>query len=179
MPRSTKQTVFALGLCALAVGAFAAPRPLYPLLSETSRPPLFALPDTQDNPVRLDTFLRYKRIVVLAIPAGAGLQGTEFLRTAGKHRDEFDARDLVVLALVPPQSTLSKEFDTLPVHMLQDADGKVAHVYGGSSGTPAFYLIGKDGGFKMTRRAFPSLRELFGTIDAMPMRRDEMRRPGH
>ncbi len=167
-----------LGLCALAGTSLASLRTLYPLLSNARRPPTFTLPDTQGTPVAMDTFLRHKRIVVLAIPAGAGLQGTTFLRSVQKNRAGFDERDLVVLALVPPQSVLSKEFDVTPVHMLQDKDGKVARAYGGSSGSPAFYLIGKDGGIKLARRTFPSLRELFGTIDAMPMRQEEAGRRG-
>lgn len=37
-------------------------------------------------------------------------------------------------------------------------------------------LIGKDGGKKLTRRTVLKTEELFAIIDAMPMRRDEMRR---
>lgn len=176
MLRFSLKTVLALSLCALAAVACAAPRTLYPLLSDRRRPPLFALPDTQGQTVRLETFLHRKRIVVLAIPAGAALQGTEFLRAAQKHQADFDERALVVLALVPPDSPASKPFDAPPIHMLQNADARVAHAWGGVCGTPAFYLIGKDGGIKMARRTFPSLRELFGTIDAMPMRREELHR---
>lgn len=39
-------------------------------------------------------------------------------------------------------------------------------------------LIGKDGGVKMRRETTIEARDLFGTIDAMPMRQDEMRRKG-
>ncbi len=179
MPRFTPQILFVLTLCVLAGTSMAAPRPLCPLLDDTRRLPSFTLPDTQGQPVRLETFLRHKRIVLLAIPAGAALQGTEFLRAVQRHQAEFDARDLVVLALVPPHLAMSEQFDTLPIHMLQDADARIAHAYGGSSGTPAFYLIGKDGGIKLARRTFPSLRALFAAIDAMPMRREEMRRQSH
>ena len=37
-------------------------------------------------------------------------------------------------------------------------------------------LIGKDGGVKASYSEVPELSEVFGLIDAMPMRRDEMRR---
>ena len=37
-------------------------------------------------------------------------------------------------------------------------------------------LVGKDGGVKLSRQAPVSTETLFRTIDAMPMRRDEMRR---
>lgn len=176
MLRFSLKTLLVFGLCVLAGAALAAPRTLYPLLSDTRRPPLFALPDARGQTVRLDTFLHRKRIVVLALPAGAALQGAEFLRAAQTHRAEFEARDLVVLALVPPQSPASRPYDALPIYMLQDANAKIAHVWGGSRDTPAFYLIGKDGGIKLASRTFPALRELFATIDAMPMRREEMRR---
>lgn len=39
-----------------------------------------------------------------------------------------------------------------------------------------FVLVGKDGGVKLTSRSLVSRKRLFGIIDAMPMRRDEMRR---
>jgi hypothetical protein len=38
-----------------------------------------------------------------------------------------------------------------------------------------FTLIGKDGGKKLTRRDVVSAEELFAIIDAMPMRREEVR----
>jgi hypothetical protein len=37
-------------------------------------------------------------------------------------------------------------------------------------------LVGKDGGTKLTRSTILPAQELFAIIDAMPMRRDEMRR---
>lgn len=39
-------------------------------------------------------------------------------------------------------------------------------------------LVGKDGGVKLTSRSVVSRERLFALIDAMPMRRDEMRRRG-
>ena len=65
-------------------------------------------------------------------------------------------RDLVVLAGTP---AMAKRFELA------------------SSRAFAFVLVGKDGGVKLVRRKAPITRkELFATIDAMPMRRDEMRR---
>jgi Domain of unknown function (DUF4174) len=39
-------------------------------------------------------------------------------------------------------------------------------------------LVGKDGGTKLAKSSPMATGALFGTIDAMPMRRDEMRRGG-
>lgn len=38
------------------------------------------------------------------------------------------------------------------------------------------FLVGKDGGVKLTQSSPLAAATVFGTIDAMPMRRDEMRR---
>lgn len=176
MPRFPLPFALIWGVCALAAAGVGVPRPPHPLLSQGRRPPLFALPDRGGHLVSLQPLLGRKRIVILAIPAGPLLQGTAFLRDALARRADFDARDLVVLALVPPKTALAKTFDLSPIRLLSDSDGQVARAYGGSLGTPAFYLIGKDGGIKMARRTFPSMRELLGTVDAMPMRREEARR---
>ena len=40
-------------------------------------------------------------------------------------------------------------------------------------------LVGKDGGVKMRRNGPIQLDEIFSLIDAMPMRREEMRQKGH
>ena len=65
-------------------------------------------------------------------------------------------RDLVVLAGTPG---MAKRFEL------------------SSSRAFAFVLVGKNGGVKLIRKKTPITREeLFAIIDAMPMRRDEMRR---
>lgn len=38
-------------------------------------------------------------------------------------------------------------------------------------------LLGKDGGMKQTWHRLVTTREIFGVIDAMPMRKSEMRKP--
>ena len=42
-----------------------------------------------------------------------------------------------------------------------------------------FYLRGKDGGIKYVSEQAVSLKDLYSIIDAMPMRRREMKKPDH
>ena len=47
--------------------------------------------------------------------------------------------------------------------------------YNKSSDTLQFVLIGKDGGMKMSQSGVVPLKQLYAVIDAMPMRRSEIR----
>jgi peroxiredoxin len=140
------------------------------LLPEGSRPPTFTLPHEAGRPVSLRTFLGSRRIVLLFSPSQRDLD------TIQSQRTPFSDRDLTVLAVVPPGSPLTAEPG--PIHVLTDPEGKVAKKYGASDGRPAFYLIGKDGHIAMAQHEFPAPHTLFGIIDAMPMRRQEMRERG-
>ena len=50
--------------------------------------------------------------------------------------------------------------------------------YGVSSDAFRVLLVGKDGGVKLTRTSPTAMSAIFRLIDAMPMRRDEMRQRG-
>lgn len=75
------------------------------------------------------------------------------------------SRDLVVIEVVGPHADDPR------------VDGAaLRHVYGVSDADFAAILIGKDGGVKLRTAAPLSGDRLFASIDAMPMRRDELRR---
>lgn len=162
-------TIACLAAAVLASVAVAPSEARARLLDEGSRPPAFALPDSAGRAVSLKSFLGPRRIVLLFAPTRS------YLDAVRRERDQFADRDLTVLAILPPGSALAKEADTAPVQTLLDQGDDVARVYGAADGQPAFYLIGKDGHIAMARRNYPSTAELFAVIDAMPMRRAEMR----
>ena len=139
------------------------------MLREESRPPRFALPDSGGKRRELRTFLGRDRIVIVFSPDEAW---TDAVRAA---RARFAARDLSVLVIVPPDHPLARAATAPPLFFLADAGGVVARRCGARAGIPVFYLVGKDGTIKMARRGCPTRRELFAVIDAMPMRRREMR----
>lgn len=132
--------------------------------------PGFELPDVPGRRnITYASFLRKRRIVILLPNDG----GWIWLAGAAKQAREFAERDLTVLVLTRDANMPA----SLPggFHVLQDADGAICARLGG---TPAFYLVGKDTGIKMASRSFPTLSELFRTIDAMPMRAQETRERG-
>ena len=139
------------------------------MLTEGSHPPHFVLPDGEGKRRNLAAFLGRSRVIIVFGPDATWLNAVR----AG--RDEFIERDLTVLVLVAPDHALAKEKSTPPLFFLADKAGAVARVYGAESGATTFFLAGKDGTVKMAQRGCPTNRELFGVIDAMPMRRREMR----
>jgi hypothetical protein len=92
------------------------------------------------------------------------------------HRGQYAERDLVVLAFAPTGVPDSKDAPA-PIHVLQDTPD-IAALYRAAGGATAFYLIGKDGHIALARHGIPRDEELFALIDAMPMRRREMRERG-
>ena len=145
------------------------------MLTLGSRPPDFTVTEEgtispgRDHPqiLSLHHFLHRKRIAVVFSPTKASLD-----QIASKGYDE---RDLVIIAVLPPKGPLWAE-TTPPLYILTDESGSLKHVYRAAPGLTTFYLIGKDGTIKMTRHEFPSNKELFAVIDAMPMRQEEMKR---
>ena len=100
------------------------------------------------------------RVLVVSAPdsADAGLKAQR--AALGAHRSGLAERDLVVLEAVGD----SAEARTLRAEL------------GLPAGQFRAVLVGKDGGPKLTADAPIPSQTLFATIDAMPMRRDEMKR---
>ena len=108
----------------------------------------------------LDAYRWRSRILVLSAPAAADPNLRAQRAALGPVRGGVSERDLVVLEAVGTGA----EARALRVQ-LSLPEGEFRAV-----------LVGKDGGAKITAaEPIPALR-LFSTIDAMPMRRDEMRR---
>jgi len=84
--------------------------------------------------------------------------------------DEISERDLVVF----------KIFETGPSYMETtridpQTAAAIRNKFAAPLGQFACVLVGKDGGTKLRRHAPVKLDEVFDLIDAMPMRREEMR----
>lgn len=94
---------------------------------------------------------------------------SEQKRIVATSRSAFAERDMVIVYVVGEK--VSTEFGASP--------GKSAEAlraqYGVSRDGFKVVLVGKDGGTKLSSAQPMSYATLFGTIDAMPMRRDEMR----
>ena len=104
--------------------------------------------------------LRWRsRVLVISAPA-SGDPALRAQRDAlGAHRGGLTERDLVVLEVVG---------DSAEARHLRAELGL-------PPGASRAVLVGKDGGAKLTSDEPIPPQKLFATIDAMPMRRDEMR----
>ena len=91
-------------------------------------------------------------------------------RIVEAHRDAFAERDLVVVYVVGDD--VSATLGPPPGLSARVLRGK----YGIKDGEFRAVLVGKDGGVKKSAASPITAEELAGTIDAMPMRRDAMRR---
>ncbi|MEO1710911.1 MAG: DUF4174 domain-containing protein, partial [Pseudomonadota bacterium] len=87
-------------------------------------------------------------------------------------RSGFRERDMVVIAVVGNrvQALIGRGPGMSAVALRRR--------YGVAAGSFRAILVGKDGGVKLSTGSPLSTGRLFGTIDAMPMRRQEMRRRG-
>ena len=79
-------------------------------------------------------------------------------------------RNVVVVWVVG--NAVTAELGPLP----GQSAGALRARYGVPTGSFRAVLVGKDGGGKLSQSSPLSAARLFATIDAMPMRRDEMRR---
>jgi hypothetical protein len=85
-------------------------------------------------------------------------------------RTGFKARDVVVVMVIG--NTVSSLYGPSP----QISAAGLRSRCGSQGSGFRVVLIGKDGGTKRTSNSPLAVGEIFGTIDAMPMRRDEIRR---
>lgn len=114
---------------------------------------------------------RWKKrpLVVFAADEGAGQLAGQRAIVAGD-RAGFAERDMVVVWVVGDQ--VAAEFGAGP-----GLDAKALRArYGVAPAAFRALLIGKDGGVKLTATEPLTAKRLFGEIDSMPMRQQEMRR---
>lgn len=153
------------------------------LLRDETRPPNFSFshPNRKGPSALHKDFLYKKRIVLLFLPDDI-YKNDSIRRTyramygrVVSNWHEFKIRDMAVLVIrgrgvvIPESRAVPSSADFV---IVTNADNTITAKYGGA---PAFYLVGKDGGIKRASRRCPTVADLFRQIDAMPMRRQEMR----
>lgn len=113
--------------------------------------------------------LHNKRVLLVFSNGDNQLAETQLTVAAG-HIDGFHERDLVLVGLVGNDPAVPATLLSAPA---DSAARKRFHI---TSGEFTVILIGKDGGEKMRSHQPIPWKTLESSIDAMPMRRDEMRR---
>ena len=109
------------------------------------------------------------RVLVVSAPG----RDDEALRTqlaaVEASRAQFDERDLILVMLLDGPGSVAGD---QPLN--RDQAERVRETIGLDAGGFALRLIGKDGGIKLSRNSVVSMDEIYGLIDTMPMRRNEM-----
>jgi hypothetical protein len=114
---------------------------------------------------------RWKKRPLVVFAEGSGSPKlSEQRRIVEGHGDVFRERDMVVVYVVG--DVVTSAFGTPPGLSARALRRK----YGIKDGEFRAILVGKDGGVKRVAASPLSAAALSSTIDAMPMRRDEMRR---
>ena len=124
----------------------------------------------QAAPPPLSRYADRARVLVICAPTAddAELRGQDAV--LGGQAFGLKAREVVVLRAVEPAAP-GPQAEPIGAAKVCAAAGLPADRFGVA-------LVGKDGGVKLRRRHPISTDELFRIIDAMPMRREEMRRTG-
>ncbi len=113
---------------------------------------------------------KYRPVVVFAATdADVGL--AEQRRIVAANRKGFSERHVAVVWVAG--NSVSAELGPGPGMTAAQLRAR----FGVAAGSFRAVLVGKDGGTKLSQSTPLSAATLFGAIDAMPMRRDEMRRP--
>ena len=121
----------------------------------------------------LNAFRWKSRLIIAFVPSGESRD--PFAASLAANRAEMDERDLKVIDFsaagtgIPGTIRLDPKQTTVLREKLKLDAGETAAV---------FVLIGKDGTEKARQRGTLKLADWFALIDAMPMRRDEIRLRG-
>jgi hypothetical protein len=101
----------------------------------------------------------------------------EQLRAFEDHNRELTERKLILYQIIN-ESINYKDFETKKNKIFNISDFKDNEAVKKPTKDFEFILIGLDGGIKMRKEDVVSLNSLFKTIDAMPMRQNEIKRQG-
>ena len=122
------------------------------------------------SPLDLSQFKWKNRLLLLFAPGRNHPFFDNLHLTIMKRKGEVEDRDLVVFEIFEsgPSNVNSKELDSQTVRSLRKK-------FNVQKGEFVVILIGKDGGIKLNRREQTAIEDIFGLIDSMPMRQQEMR----
>ena len=116
----------------------------------------------------LEPYRWKSRLLVISAPDAGDPRLAEQVRLLDRQAPGVRRRDLVIIRVVGGQA-LASDGKALQAREVRAATGLAAERFGVA-------LIGKDGGEKFKGAEPISPDSLFQTIDAMPMRQDEMKR---
>lgn len=130
--------------------------------------PAFQVRDLRGRSFDMQDHMHQRRILVLFDPPAG------YLKEVEQSGAGFTDRDLVVLAVFG-QASASKVPEASWIYAVNDAGGDLRSMFGVRGAAVRSVLVGKDTGIKERREGIIPLSKLFAKIDAMPMRRAEVK----
>ena len=127
----------------------------------------------RDEMIDLKDYRWKNRIILIFAPSATDPGYRSLNREIQTQRAEIIDRDLRIFHILEEGESRLEEssLDTGSVDSLRDS-------FSPHTGQLTVVLIGKDGGEKLRQVDWVSLAEIFGLIDTMPMRQEEMRNRG-
>ncbi len=131
----------------------------------------FLLSFSSLNAQKMESYRWKNRLILLISEDSSNTQYQKQLAALQKEISGLEERKLLVYHILPTayRSGISNNINWI-------ADKSLYQKYKTHKEAFEFHLIGLDGGTKLLENSFVSVERLFSTIDAMPMRRAEMRR---
>ncbi len=121
----------------------------------------------------LDAYRWKNRLIIASVPPGEARD--QLTAALAATRAEIDERDLKVVDVSPGSARIP---GTVRLDPKQTTALREKLKLSARETNAVFILIGKDGGEKARQQGPLKLASWFTLIDAMPMRRDEIRREG-
>ena len=119
----------------------------------------------------LSAFHWNNRVIVIFAESGESPPFVRQMQILKEVQDGVLERDLVIAEVLESGKGRCGKVDISAA-----AAESLRNRFQAQAGSFQFILIGKDGGVKLRRDEPVSAKDLFGIIDAMPMRQQEMRR---
>jgi monofunctional biosynthetic peptidoglycan transglycosylase len=124
----------------------------------------------EPRPFSMSTYRWQKRPLLLFAEDEGDARLRRQLSDVEATRDRFDERDMVLIVILSAGTSRAEERA-----LTTDAADHLRTSNGVDGSTFALRLVGKDGGVKLQSRDVVPMEALYDLIDAMPMRREEMR----
>lgn len=130
-----------------------------------------SLSQSQNSPLK---DYQWKNRILVIYEGNENSEMTELqLQNFKKAEKDYKDRDLIVLLITDKEITKVKNNNS--VSLAIDRSQLLKFLSVDNSKAFEVFLIGKDGGIKLKSDQVLANEKLFSTIDAMPMRRNEMR----
>ena len=140
-----------------------------------SQAPAAEIATISGEKISLSSCFETNRIILLFVPPSYENEAGGYLKHLSENEAKLNERDLKIFVIAAPESALQKSSFGALIKVAGSCDPMPTSMSPNFDNGPLFILIGKDRNIKLREPKFVSDKAFFGVIDAMPMRRAEMK----